>query len=138
MDFSRFFVILCAFLLLICLTFAITALVALRNVVSENQALQAETVRLIEQMKQNENDQDESISVSAKPNETTDTVQSQTRYCLKSICGVLGIYTEQGEPVRMLDTEVSLLPSADRMHLEAGIFVDTWKDMLELIQDYTE
>ena len=138
MDFSRFFVILCAFLLLICLTFSITALVALRNVVSENKALQAETVLLIEQMKQNESGKNESISVSAKPNETTDTAQSQTRYCLKSVCGILGIYTEQGEPVKMLDTEVSLLPMADRMNLEAGIYVNTWKEMLALIQDYTE
>ena len=138
MDPSRFFVILCAFLLLICLTFSITALVALRSVVSESQALQAETVLLMEQMKRGNTDKDESISVSVTPNESTNTTQSQTRFCLKSVCGVLGIYTDQGEPVRMLDTEVSLLPTADRKNLEAGIWVDSWKEMLALIADYTE
>ena len=89
-------------------------------------------------MKHGKTDKDESISVSVTPNESTNTTQSQTRFCLKSVCGVLGIYTDQGEPVRMLDTEVSLLPAADRKNLEAGIWVDSWKEMLALIADYTE
>ena len=137
MDTSRFFLILCAFLLLVCLTFSITALISLRNVIAENRALQNETIVLIEKVKQENTTVKDSVSVSTDKEQPSPENDRKDGYCMKSVSGIIGVYTTEGEPIRVLHTNVSLLPYADREALEKGIVVETWKEMLTLIQDYT-
>ena len=137
MDLSRFFTILCAFLLLICLTFSITALVALRNVIAENRVLQNETMVLLERIKAIDTENKESVSVSTDKEPPYAEKAEADGYCMKAVSGIIGVFTKEGDPIRTLNTNVSLLPSPDREALEKGIFVETWKEMLALIQDYT-
>lgn len=137
MDLSRFFTVLCTFLLLICLTFSITALVSLRNVIAENRVLQNETMVLLEKLKEVGIENKESVSVSTDKDPPTVEKPMAYGYCMKAVSGIIGIFTPEGEPIRTLNTNVSLLPSSDREALKKGIFVETWKEMLELIQDYT-
>ena len=140
MDISKLFSILSAFLLLICMTFSITALVVLRNTVNETDVwldaagkLLADLNASVERLK----DYDPSISVSADADkEETDVDILYHRFTIRETGGKIGVYTPEGYLIRTIEIDVSTLPRTEREALIAGITVDSWKELFERIQDY--
>ena len=59
-------------------------------------------------------------------------------FCVREADGTVAIYTGDGYLVRYLDVEVSLLPKEDQDALKKGILLSSWKELLALIEDYTE
>lgn len=138
MDTSRIFSILCAFLLLITLTLSITTLVVLRNAVAESEATLGAADALI-------NELDVAVGVLKEESifTSTDTEAPSVdadilfqRFCMKETNGRIGIYTEDGYLVRIIDVDVTLLPKQEQITLQEGITVNSWRELVDLIQDY--
>ena len=140
MDTSKLFSILSAFLLLICMTFSITALVVLRNTVDETDirldtagALLRDLNTSIEELKEY------GPSISASADAEKDEVDADIlyhRFTIRETDGKIGIYSADGYLIRVIETDISTLPRAEREALIAGITVDSWKELFERIQDY--
>lgn len=140
MDISKLLTGICVFLLLICIVFCTTALVSLRNAVEESEDLQVEAQALIfeingclDQLEKplkelSGNQPDTSVNVTI-PNDT---------FCLRSVDGILCIYTADGELVQRLDVDVRTLPKKEREMLSVGISCSSWKELMTLVQDYTQ
>ncbi len=141
MDITRLLTILAAFLLLICLTLSITTLTVLRNTIDETDAWQAKAADLSARLDASLavlEGIDISISTSTIPEESDTEVDIlYNRFCVKETDGKIGIYSEEGYLVRLLDTDVRTLPATEREALSRGITVSSWGELLELIQDYT-
>ena len=138
MDITKIFAILCGFLLIICLTLSITTLVVMRNAVEETafwqnraELLVNELGGCVEAMKNIEN---EDIPVLA-PEEDAKS-ETNTRYCLRLNGDSIGIYDADGFLIERLQTNPILLPAKERELLSDGIWVESWKDMQELAQNY--
>ena len=138
MDITKIFAILCGFLLVICLTLSITTLVVMRNAVEETavwqdraEALVNELGGCVEAMKNIEN---EDVPVLA-PEEDAKS-ETNTRYCLRLNGNSIGIYDADGFLIERLQTNPILLPAKERELLSDGIWVESWKDMQELAQNY--
>ncbi len=132
MDVSKFFTILCAFLFVICLTLAITTLVALHN-----------TVRGIKEWQNKATvpvgnpdllPTDDFVTVTSEP---TDVDLSPSEiYYMKSVNGTVGVYSADGYLIRMLNVRLETLPTAEQKALKEGITATSWEEILNLIQDY--
>ena len=142
MEFSKIFIIICSFILIVCLTLCISTLVVLRNSIAENEAVQDSAIELVSNLDQcistmNQNmstavDQDSMQTNKEKPVITAD------RFCVKETNGKIGIYTVDGTLLKVLDISVDALPQADRELLKNGITIGSWKELISLIQDYTD
>ncbi len=142
MDTAKIWTILCAFLLLICLTLSITSVVVLRNALAENEAWQTRTRALTEDLAaclaHLEEDPD-SIPVDTPTGDGGSDVDADVlynRFCLRETGGKIGIYNDEGYLVRLLDTDVQTLPAAEREALQNGFCVNSWEELLEWIQNY--
>ena len=138
MDVTKIFAILCGFLLIICLTLSITCLVVMRNAVHETSLWQERAEVLVneldgcvEAMKELES---EDLPVLAP--EENETNEAPRRYCLRLDGDTLGIYDVDGFLIEQLQTQASLLPSTERQKLLAGVWVDDWRALQKLVQDY--
>ena len=68
-------------------------------------------------------------------------VEADTRsnaFSLRESNGKIGVYTEAGYLIRLLNVDVSTLPKTDRDRLAVGISVSSWKELIALIEDYEE
>ncbi len=138
MDISKLLTGVCVFLLLICIVFCTTALVALRNAVAESETLQFRSQLLAEELDDCIEQLEKPLKELTKKEDTSVsvTVVSES-YVLRECNGVLCVYTSGGELVQRLDAEVESLPTKERELLRAGISRDSWKEMASLIQDYS-
>ena len=140
MDTSKLFAILSAFLLLICLTFSLTSLTVLRNTVDETDARLKEAEALIGALNDSITDLEKiapSISVSVdSEGEDIETDILYNRFWIKETGGKIGVYSEEGYLIRLIETDVSTLPKAEREALGVGISVSSWSELIERIQDY--
>ncbi len=139
MDISKIMTALCGFTLAICLTLSITTLTVLRNAVKENDAVQKEAQSLVDglneyadQLRQEESD-DDSLPTSADP---SGTVTVSSVFTVRESGGKIGVYTQEGYLIRLLDVSVDSLPPADREALRNGIRAESWKELLSLMEDY--
>ncbi len=139
MDISKIFTALCGLTLAVCLTLSITALTVLRTAVKENDATQqkadalADELRECVEMLHKEQDGTESLPTSAVPK---DEDQKAVTFILREAGGKLGIYTDDGYLIRLTDVQIDLLPEQDRQRLRDGIRAESWKDIINLLQDY--
>ena len=138
MDITKIFTILCGFLLIICLTLSITCLVVMRNAVDETSFWQGRAEALVNEldgcvaaMKELEN---EDLPVLAP--ETDESNETPRRYCLRLDGDILGVYDADGFLIEQLKTQSSLLPPSERQKLSSGIWVENWKDLQKLVQNY--
>ena len=140
MDTSKLFAILCAFLLLICITFSITSLVLLRNTIDATDArLETADVLLADLSVSIEKWKKENDSVSVSTDTDSDELDADIlyhRFILRETGDRIGVYTANGHLIRTIETIVSTLPPAERDALSAGICVDSWEELFERIQDY--
>ena len=138
MDVTKFFTILCGFLLIICLTLSITCLVVMRNAVDETSFWQGRAETLVNEldgcvsaMKELEN---EDLPVLAPEESEMNNVP--LRYCLRLDGDSLGVYDADGFLIEQLKIQAALLPPQERQKLSAGVWVENWKDLQQLVQDY--
>ncbi|MBO7273417.1 MAG: hypothetical protein J6V22_01035 [Clostridia bacterium] len=138
MDITKIFAVLCGFLLIICLTLSITCLVVMRNAVAETsfwqeraESLVNELDNCVEAMKNIETDD---LPVLAPGDDEANT--NDRRYCLRSTNQSLGVYDSDGYLIKQLDISASIFPIAERERLAVGIWVDSWAEMQQLVQNY--
>ena len=140
MDISKLLTILCCFVLIVCLTLSITTLVVLRNAVAENYALQSEAEALVSELNGCVNVLNENIEQEdALPtvNESTQTDVLSDAFCVREVNGKIGVYTSDGYLIRLLEANVDALPEKDREALKKGIVINSWRELIAIIQDYT-
>ena len=136
MDFSRIVLLLCILLLAVCLVFSISALMVLRNAVSETDRMRVEAQELLEDFGGYLRDQQlEAGGEADEPSVPVDVLYDSL--CVRESGGKIAVYTADGYLVRQFDVAVDTLPEADRKALQDGISVSSWKELLALIQDYT-
>ena len=132
--------LICAFVLVVCLTLSITTLTVLRNAMEENDSLQEEAAALVGNLNTCIGEMNEMLVDDSIPTGSDTSIPSNTdtdRFCIRAINGQIGIYTTDGYLVRLLDVSVDTLPQKDRDALNEGILVNSWRDLIAIIQDYT-
>lgn len=140
MDISKIWTAICGLTLAVCLTLSITTLTVLRNAVKENDAIQRQAQSLmdelndcVEVLNQTQTNAEDSLPTSAD----TETVKPVTdAFVVREVNGKIGVYTEDGYLIRLLEVSVDMLPAADRELLQKGIRVESWKELISLMQDY--
>ena len=78
----------------------------------------------------------EDVSDSVTESES-DTETQKTEYLIKSHEGKIGIFTENGTLIRIIDVYIKTLPKADRRLLEKGFTVTDEAELRAILQDYT-
>lgn len=143
MDHTRILTILCGFLLLICLVLSIVALTVMRNATDESLTLRTEAYELLDAL-------DASVEAMNKLEEKENSIQASTKedeaesnggsesLCIRAEKGRVGVYTNSGRLIHILDLDLSSLPANEREALENGISVKSWKELIKLIEDYTQ
>ena len=137
MDSTRIILMLCVFLLSICLVFSISALMVLRNAVEEADRVRVDAKGLLDDFQSSLKKQEESTGGQESPDPSISVDVLYDTFCMRESGGKIAIYTSEGYLVRILDVSVDTLPEADRNALRTGITVSSWKELLALIQDYT-
>ena len=139
MDATKIFTVLCAFLLIICLTLSITALIVMRHAVDESEAwleraeIMVGKFDVLTQELETESDSIPSSTDTEAPSTEADVLYQ--RFCIKAAGEKIGVYTEEGYLVRMLDVALQTLPEGKQAALADGIFVSSWRELIEQIQD---
>ncbi len=139
MDVSKVFTVLCAFLLIICLTLSITSLVVLRNAVDENEEWQNRAEILVGNLEAFTEEREQTF-----PETDTGDLEAPSldadilyhRFCMREADGKIGIYSDDGYLIRMIDVQVKTLPLSDQEELSRGIYVNSWRELISLIRDY--
>lgn len=142
MDHTKILTILCSFLLLVCLTLSIVALTVMRNATNESLALRKEAHTLLDTL-------DDSLDAMSELVEKTEdglpTLGTDDQagvgegfgsLCIRAEGGSIGVYTEGGQLLHILDLDLASLPPQERAALEKGITVRSWQELIRLIQDY--
>ena len=139
MDASKILMILCCFVLTVCLTLCISTLVVLRNAIAENGTVQNDAKELVSELDGCVAELNEAItkndSISASVN-TDQTSGITGGFLIRESNGVIGVYSADGTLLRLLDISVNSLPAADREALAKGIKVNSWRELIALMQDY--
>ena len=136
MDISKLIAIICAFLLIVCLAFAITSIASLRNALEENDALQDQAVALNERLDDCVDQLNQQLEQHFTPTVATPTTSEPTLY-VREVNGKVGVYTCEGELLYAVDLSSLSLPPTEREALARGIEVQGFRELLRLIRDYT-
>ena len=140
MDVTKIFALLCGFLLIICLTLSITCLVVMRNAVDETSAWQGRAEALVDELggcvEAMKNIEAEDLPVIAPDEDNNTDADANVRYCLRLVGDSIGVYDADGYLIKGGSVHASLLPAAERERLTAGIWVKTWKEIEQLLQDF--
>ena len=140
MDTSKILMLLCCFILIVCLTLCISTLVVLRNAIDEHGTVQQHAQGLVDSLDECVSDlndvitKEDSISASADANKNS---AAQLNFLLRETDGRVGIYSADGVLLKLLDVPVNHLPKADREALAKGISVSSWQELIAIVQDYT-
>ncbi len=137
MDTSKILFFLGIFLLITCLVLCSAVLSIMHRTVTEvrtaqnqntmlTQALNGCITKLTEQLQQEPAIE---VSVAEKPSE-------ETGYILRECNGTVAVYTLDGYLVKLTEVRVDTLPSNARDALRTGIRVNSWQELLKLVQDY--
>lgn len=138
MNWTRLILILCVFLLCICLVFSITAMTVLRNAVAETGKVRNEAQSLLNDFGAYLEEQERQVSRTGSDEPAKQVSVLYDTFCVQESGGWVAIYTGSGELVRLTDIPVAALPQADRAALKEGIRFSSWKEVLALMQDYEQ
>ena len=136
MDIAKLFMMICAFLLIVCLVFSITSLIALRNALEENDLLQEQAQTLTAKLDDCVDQLNQQLEEHFLPTVATPSTEEPT-LLVREINGMVGVYTTEGELLYSVDISTLTLPPAEREALIKGIEVHGWKELLALVRDYT-
>ena len=134
MDITKTFTILCAILLLICLVLTVTTLIIMRQTLDKSLAFQSAVLAMhtipptLETPKDTTHDDPPPADVEA------DVLYN--RFTLKEHNGQIGVYSEEGYLIRTFQISVSTLPREAREALKKGVTFHSWRELLQLIEDY--
>ena len=144
MGIGRILIILCGMILAVCLVFSISALTVLRNAVAETDRVRKDAQEMMERLEEysRENHAPDALPVQGQVEESlTEEPDKETAACepegyyLRECRGKIGIFTAEGDLIRIEETAVDALPAKDREALAEGIYAKNWKDVLEHLQD---
>lgn len=133
MNISKFFTVICAFVLIVCLVLSITTLIVLRNAIAENQALQRRAEGLIGEL-------DRSVNSLAIYEENTDlptAAEPREHYVVSLWQDCIAVFSSEGELIYCSSLSALLLPPSERRLLEKGIVVKDLSELIKLFSDYT-
>lgn len=141
MDRAKLFTYLSILLLLVCLALCLTSVIVLRNAVAEGQAWQKKAELLAEELDACIDVLNPIIETETSPNEeneppTTDADILCQRFLVRESNGKIGVYSEDGYLVRIIDCNVDMLPKREREALKNGITIDSWSELVEYLQNY--
>ena len=143
MSIGRVFMILCGMILAVCLVFSVSALTVLRTAVAETDRVRKSAQEMVERLEENEKNASEALPVQGKADETESESEPESSgaetasagYLLRECNGKIGIFTADGDLIRMEETSVETLPPRDREALQNGIPAKDWREVLSLLQD---
>lgn len=81
----------------------------------------------------------EPVEGEARPRETAvAAVQERGGYCLRAVDGRLALYRDGSEIAPLAETGINIeqLRAVDRKKLEEGIWVRTYEEVLQLLEDF--
>ena len=138
MNIGKLLTIVCAMILSVCLVFSISALTVLRNAVAEADRVRQETEQMLAVYKKS--DEPDAIPVQAdplkdQPSEPQPGPEPQG-FCLREMCGRIGIFTSDDHLIALTDVNVDLLPLSDQESLRAGIRLDSWTELRAALDDF--
>ena len=141
MEISKVFTLLCAFMLIICLALTVTSAVVLKNAVEESQEWQLRAQTILESVEVFQRNDDLTEAAPTDPPVTEDEESTEAdilynKFYIREVNGKIGVYCDEGQLIRMIDVPVSLLSSRDQKKLKEGIRVNSWNELIALIQDY--
>ena len=140
MDFSKIFAIISTFVLIVCLTLSITTLVILRNAIDENEQLQVEADRLLDDLNASVDKLDTTVNTKPPSNQTEQedvlTNAEAEVFSVREYNGKIAIYNADGAMIHWVDVNTALLPIGERTALEQGIEIQTWDSLISYLQDY--
>ena len=58
------------------------------------------------------------------------------RLSIRESDGKIGVYTEDGFLIRTIDVSIDTLPQSDREALKTGITINSWRELIALIEDF--
>ena len=138
MDATKIFCVLCAFLLIICISLSIASVVVLEQFSTENQKWQSLATALLDNqytIASDLSDKEKNPPLESAE-ETIDADVLYNRLCVREINGKIGVYSEDGYLIRTVNVATKTLPTREQEALKRGIYVNSWKELLSLIQDY--
>lgn len=138
MDATKIFTVLCAFLLIICLTLAITTLTVMRNAVSESALWEGRVSELVSDLdgclEEIRAERDQAVLAPIEPED--DTEPTKGGFYLRAVEDRLGVFGESGYFMHWTRISVETLPPSERARLAVGVYAESWEDLLVLLQDY--
>ena len=73
----------------------------------------------------------------SETNAETETGYDEMSFLVKSYKGKIGIFSNNGELIQIIDVYTKTLPIADREMLEEGITINNVDELRDIIEDYT-
>ena len=80
--------------------------------------------------------EEEEEPIDDHPSEDVDADVLYDVFCLRESGGRIGVYTDEGYLIRTLEVNVATLPESDRERLSVGIAVNSWRELISLIEDF--
>ncbi|MBQ8433047.1 MAG: hypothetical protein IJX28_09215 [Clostridia bacterium] len=144
MDFSKLFAILASFLLVICLTLALTTLTVLRNTVEEAKQTKEEAVEAMSRLDQAMDQLEETVTAGnfQSPGElpsdkNEEPISPTVSFCIREANEKIAILNSEGHLIYLLEISPALLPREDREALQEGISISSWAELFSWIQSYS-
>ena len=146
MDRSKWFLVFCALIMTASLFFSTASVVLLLNMDREMEECEEEFEETIESVNADVKSvkqtlasiisQIEKFQAEDKNEANTEAGILFDRLCIRESDGKIGIFTEDGFLIRTIDVSVNTLPDADREALSQGITVNSWRELIDLIEDF--
>lgn len=141
MDIPKVFTLLCAFMLIICIVLTVTCAMILKNTVEETEKWQLRTQNILDSVEVFQNNNALNGDTQTEPPTKEDCPSTEAdilynKFYIREENGKIAIYCDEGQLIRVLDVPVKLLSSKDQKKLREGIRVNSWNELIALIQDY--
>ena len=123
---------------LLCLCLTLTTILTVYTLAKQNQSHREALSQALEVLSNQMETLQSVVDGSESPSTDipVNTYEDTNFFCLKSVNGRVGVYTAEGDLIRLTDIEISTLPDQERRSLEQGIYTSSWKEILHLLQDF--
>lgn len=146
MDRTKWLLAICAFIMGVSLFFSAGSFILLLNMERETERYEdvseemweevGDDVTLVKQTLASILEKVESLKSSNQSPTDTETGVLFDRLCIRESGGKIGVFTEDGILIRTIDVNVHTLPDSDRQALSEGITINSWRELIDLIEDF--